>query len=255
MSAVMNTSDTRRKLSRSRKNHLDTREECKKALAAHISKYHIIAKLHHAYHPADDQLGLSIGLDQISLQNPQEHGYFWVFQNKFIAKHFSKTLSSLNMAACKQLSQEVGYTFKAIPTSTVVQGPNFDYTLTQWPNMAPSTPGFDNNIPRTKAEGKNHAVGTFSDPLSGEQELNILKLQLKELNSQHECVMRQLQDSRMNLQAAVERNDRYDSFILGAFLRMDDVERTIESLREDWFNALEGSISVHNTEICQDRDC
>ncbi|KAG8665048.1 hypothetical protein FPOAC2_14296 [Fusarium poae] len=239
MPEVMTTPDRGRKRSRSRKNHLDTREECKKTLAVHIN----------------NQPGLSIELDQVSLHNPQKHGYFWVFQNKFIARHFSKTLSSLSMSACRQLSQEVGYTFKAIPTSAVVQGPNCDYApYYQSPHIAPSTPNVDNNMTRTKLEGNNHSIETFSDSLSGEQEVNILKMQFEDLNSQHECAIRQLQDCRIHLQAAIERNERYDSFILNAFLKMDDMERTIQSLREGWFNALEGPMNGYSTEECQDHD-
>ncbi|VTO92624.1 unnamed protein product [Fusarium graminearum] len=226
MPEVITTPDRRRKRCRSRRNHLDTREECKKALAAHIN----------------NQPGLSIGLDQVSLHNPQRHGYFWVFQNKFIAKMFSKTVSSLSMADCRQLSQEVGYTFKAIPTSTVLQGPNYDYAPPQSSNIAPSTPNVNNDRTSTNADGNGHSIETFKDSLPGNEDVNTLKMQLEDLNSQHECAIWHLQDCKTQLQAAIELNERYDSFILSAFLRMGDMARTIESLREGWFNALEGSL-------------
>jgi hypothetical protein len=48
----------------------------------------------------------------------------------------------------------------------------------------------------------------------------------------------ELQDCRIQLQAAIEQNERYESYIVTALLKMDDMERMIKSLREGWFKVL-----------------
>ncbi|KAH7183813.1 hypothetical protein BKA60DRAFT_549076 [Fusarium oxysporum] len=42
----------------------------------------------------------------------------------------------------------------------------------------------------------------------------------------------------IQLQAAIEQNETYESYIVTALLKMDDMERMIESLREGWFKVL-----------------
>ncbi|WJG35866.1 uncharacterized protein FOBCDRAFT_242099 [Fusarium oxysporum Fo47] len=176
--------------------------------------------------PSDNQPGLSIKLDQVSLHNTQRYGYFWVFQNQFIARLLSKRLSSLSMAACRQLSQDIGHTFKAIPASKAVQDPNYDdepLSRSPWPLWRLILIVVIHHLCAPK------------------------------LNTQHGCAIKELQDCRIQLQAAVEQNERYESFIVTAFLKMDDMERMVESLRDGWFKASQWCIEGYNIEESQNQ--
>ncbi|KAM5527444.1 hypothetical protein FOXYSP1_20316 [Fusarium oxysporum f. sp. phaseoli] len=193
MEKIITSSDSGRNSCRSRKNSLNTREERRHTLAAHTNK----------------QPGLSIKLDQVSLHNTQRYGYFWFFQSQFIARLLSKRLSSLSMAACRQLSQDIGHTFKAIPALKAVQLPNYDDELlsrSSWPLWRLILIAFEGRAPK--------------------------------LNTPLGCAIMELQDCRIQLQAAIEQTERYESYIVTALLKMDDMERMIESLREGWFKVL-----------------
>jgi pSer/pThr/pTyr-binding forkhead associated (FHA) protein len=55
------------------------------------------------------------------------------------------------------------------------------------------------------------------------------------------------------LQAAIEQNERYESYIVTALLKMDDMERMIESLREGWFKVLRRCIEGYSIEESQNQ--
>jgi outer membrane murein-binding lipoprotein Lpp len=119
--------------------------------------------------------------------------------------------------------------------------------------MAPIAPYLDCGTKHTQLEGSNHSTGAFNNSLVNEEEVNNLRIELQNLNAQHECAIQQLQDCRTQLQAAIEQNERYESFIVNAFLRMDDMETMIGSLREGWFKALGGCIEGHSIEESQNQ--
>jgi hypothetical protein len=157
------------------------------------------------------------------------------------------------MAACRQLSQEVGHTFKAMPTSMAMQVPNCNYENFQLATMAPIAPYLDCGMTHTQIEGSSHSTGAFNDcQVNGEEATN-LRIELQNLSAQHECAIQQLQDCRKQFQAAIERNERYESFIVNAFLRMDDMETMIGSLREGWFKALGGYTEGYSIDNSQNQ--
>ncbi|KAF4334095.1 hypothetical protein FBEOM_12074 [Fusarium beomiforme] len=155
------------------------------------------------------------------------------------------------MAACRQLSQEVGHTFKAMPTSRATQYTNCNYESFQLATMAPITAYLDCGTTHTQLEGSSHSTGAFNNSLANGEEVNNLRIELQNLNAQHECAIQQLQDCRTQLQAAIEQKERYESFIVNAFLRMDDMETIIEGLREGWFKALGGCVEGYSIEESQ----
>ncbi|WKT53967.1 hypothetical protein QSH57_004551 [Fusarium oxysporum f. sp. vasinfectum] len=157
------------------------------------------------------------------------------------------------MAACRQLSQEVGHTFKVMPTSRVTQDPNCNYESLQSATMAAIAPYLDCGTIHTQLEESNHSTGAFDNSLVNGEEVNNLRIELQNLNAQQECAIQQLQDCRTQLQAAIGQNERYESFILNAFLRMDDMETMSGSLREGWFKALGGCIEGHSIEESQNQ--
>ncbi|EEU38593.1 uncharacterized protein NECHADRAFT_88471 [Fusarium vanettenii 77-13-4] len=201
------------------------RQWCRQTLATHINQ----------------QTSLSIQPHQVRLSKTEKYGYYWILENHSIEHLFSKSLSKLRMSDYRQLSQEVGHTFRAAPVSTT--------GLVHSHDSDPSQSSTEFYIPPYRNAGyvdsQQRGIGYSSDMLNHnmaaeEAESSRLRAELLNLSMQHEFAIQQLQDCRAQLQAAVEQKELCESFVLKTFLTMDDLGRMIEGLRDGGYRVLGG---------------
>ncbi|KAJ3454302.1 hypothetical protein MRS44_018196 [Fusarium solani] len=150
--------------------------------------------------------------------------------------------------AYKQLSQEVGHTFRAAPVSTtgMVHGHNFDPSQSSTEVYVP--PQCNVGDVGSQKHGIGYSSDMFSHSMAAEEaESSRLRTELLNLSSQHEFAIQQLQDCRAQLQAAIEQKELYESFVLKAFLTMDDLGRMIEGLRDGGYRVLGGYNEVERS--------